>query len=209
VLQYVAPVCVVLIFFLQFFPWVGDYPGGVSVATQGAWGAAFGSPREVSSANVLTLFYLLLFLFGALPLTVFCIVLDFVPVKLPPHIKALLPWRWGIVSVVNLVVFLFLLLQLLVGFSLESFYANKFKTDVDLHLDARSSHVTGSDARQTGGEAKLLEEIQRGIAEQSVARTAWLAWVVILHLLAIGSAALVYWIGQRGDRSLPKIELQW
>src|SRR5205823_5545966 len=43
VLQYVAPVSVVLIFILQLFPWVGIYPGGVPVVTQGAWGAAFGS----------------------------------------------------------------------------------------------------------------------------------------------------------------------
>src|SRR5205085_9444543 len=42
VLRWVPAVALLLVFFLQFFPWVGLYPGGVPGVTQGAWGAAFG-----------------------------------------------------------------------------------------------------------------------------------------------------------------------
>src|SRR5205823_2069221 len=40
-LRWVVPICLLLIFILQFFPWVGIYPGGVPAVTQSAYGAAF------------------------------------------------------------------------------------------------------------------------------------------------------------------------
>src|SRR5262249_40371394 len=45
-LRWVPAGAVVLIFFLQFFPWVGVFPGGVPAAWQNAWQAAFGSYGE-------------------------------------------------------------------------------------------------------------------------------------------------------------------
>jgi hypothetical protein len=49
VLKWVVPAMLVLIFFLQFFPWIGVYVGNVPIATQGAWGAAVGATTEPDS----------------------------------------------------------------------------------------------------------------------------------------------------------------
>jgi hypothetical protein len=43
IMRYVPGACVFLIFILQFFNWVGIYPGGVAAVYQGAWGATVGS----------------------------------------------------------------------------------------------------------------------------------------------------------------------
>ena len=42
ILQWVTPAALLLVFILQFFPWIGVYAGSVPLTTQGAWGAAFG-----------------------------------------------------------------------------------------------------------------------------------------------------------------------
>ena len=43
VLPWLAVGALVLVFVLTFFPWVGFYPGGITVTYQNAWQAAFGS----------------------------------------------------------------------------------------------------------------------------------------------------------------------
>jgi hypothetical protein len=215
----VAPVCVVLIFILQFFPWVGVYPGGVPLATQGAWGAAFAivtpegdteaalretSPRFVTTealvqkttANAAMIFYVLLFLLVCLPLTVFALVLEFVPVRLPPPVERYVPMRWAIVAVANGVVFLFLLLQLVAGFSLES-----------VVLDREAGESAAKAPRNTIEQRQA--DIARGLAASVLLRTVWLRLAVLLHLLAIAGASLVHCIRRRGDRPLPRLELLW
>ena len=124
-----------LVFVLTFFAWTGVYPGGVPDAWQNAWQAAFaGYSTDPDTASVvppfpkdaepgldfLLIFYVLL-LIPALLITIACLALQFVgPAKLPPALYPLLPWRWGVVAALNLVLFLFLLLQLVFGFSLEN-----------------------------------------------------------------------------------------
>lgn len=43
ILPWVAPLSLVAIFVLMFFPWVGMYPRGIGVVTQTGWGTAFNS----------------------------------------------------------------------------------------------------------------------------------------------------------------------
>ena len=148
VLQYVAPAAVLLVFVLSFFAWTGVYPGGVADVTQNMWQAAFGGysvdtdigdpfatkeeergifakmPEDVKPAapglNILLLFYLLLFIVTLL-ITAACLALVFVPASAPPPaLHPLLPWRWGLVAVLNLILLLFLVLQMVFGFSLEN-----------------------------------------------------------------------------------------
>lgn len=211
VLQYVAPVSVVLIFFLQFFNWVGIYPGGVPAVTQGAWGTAFGhysvdpdldtgarfgkEDKEQPGANVLMIFYVLLFLVN-LVLTVGVLALTFVPVKLPPQVQQFWPWRWCIVAAANAVVFLFLALQLIVGFSLENVYTQRLEEQIKPR-----ANPTTKEQKET--------EVARGMALSNLHRTLWLRLVVVLHLLAIAASSLVYCLHQRGSRPLPKVELVW
>lgn len=213
VLPWIAPVCLLLVFFLQFFDWVGLYPGGVPAATQNAWQAAFGSitkdgdlPQKAlqgekgsPGASVLTIFYLLPLFFLVLAVTVASVVIDMIPLKLPPVVEKLLPWRWGIVAAVNLILFLFLGLQVLLGFSLDSHY----KEWLDKSMKRNTEEPLPTQ--------KMKErEVARGEALEKLRHTFALRLVVLLHLVATVCAALLFWMHQRGThRPLPKLELRW
>ncbi len=211
-LPWVAPVCLVLVFFLLFFNWVGLYPGGVPAATQNAWQAGFAGlsldgdmadlvpalkeDKYKPGASVLTIFYLLLF-FPVLLVTIASIAIDFVKLKLPPVVEKLLPWRWGIVAAANLILFLFLALQLLLGFSLD----NRYGEWVDSQFDTKAVKKT---------DQQKLEAAHRGELMDVLSHTWALKMAILLHLLAIMYSALMFWVTQRGTtRPLPRMELRW
>jgi hypothetical protein len=211
-LMWIPSAAVVLIFILQFFPWVGVYPGGVHVESQGAWGAAFGKVTVDEDAgkdvpvkeddvgvSALTMVYILLFVILALPVTIAAIVFRFAPHLVPSGLRPMLRWTWGIVAAVNVLVFFFLFLQLLVGFSIES----KYKEEVASNkLDKGLKDAKGSEKRQLEGTRNILLE--------TLHRTAWLKLAVVLHLLAITCALLLFWVDRRGPgRPLPRLQLQY
>jgi len=233
VLQYVAPVALFLVFVLMFFPWVGVYPGGVADAWQYGWQAPFGgysldsdvaedSPpfpkytekgAEKTTApgyNVLLIFYLLVFI-PTLLIALGCLALAFLPPhKLPPVAHPLLPWRWGIVAGLNLILLLFLVLQLVLGFSL----VNNVLAGTDSEIAARSEKRDA--ARAEKGEAGIAptkqvrqDAIMRGLTRQSLQRTIWLDLVVFLHLVALAGAGLMFWINRRGSRPAPRVDTLW
>jgi hypothetical protein len=211
VLPWIAPVCLILVFFFQFGDWVGIYPGDVPQVWGNAWRAAFGKYAEDPDlrdesmqiknkvgVSVLTIFYLLLF-FPVLVLTIASVVIGLIPVKLPPQVEKLLPWRWGLVAGVNLILFFFLGLQLALGFTLESQY--KDWVDKKIKEDAKENPNT---------QEQKKENVMRGIAKEALRYTLWLRSTVFLHLLAIISAALMFWVAQRGThRPEPKLQLMW
>jgi hypothetical protein len=213
VLPWITPACLLLVFVLLFFSWVGIYPGGVPAVTQNAWQAAFGpysqdgdmlkeyikfpdEDKYKPGVSVLTIFYLLLF-FPTLFVTVASVAIGMVPLKLPPGVEKLLPWRWGIVAAANLILFLFLALQLLLGFSLDNRYAEW----VDKQVESKGTKTT---------QQQKEDAAKRGEGMDRLHHTFALRLTVFLHLLAIASAALMFWISQRGThRPLPKLELRW
>jgi hypothetical protein len=236
VLKWVPPIAVLLIFVLQFLPWVGVYPGGVPAITQNAWQAGFSgatvdndmkdlypviseedvkksseSRSEKSSrshvevptkpgVSVLTLFYLLPFFLVTLIVTLAVGVLPFIKTPLPPQVGQLLPWRWVIVAGLNALLLLFLGLQLLLNFDVES------KADAWIHNQPQAN----KDVSKLG----TLEVKQRdafiGERETWIQRTIWLRLAVLLHILATAAAAIVYGIEKRGpSKPLPRLELMW
>jgi hypothetical protein len=212
VLHWVAPVCLILVFFLLFFNWLGLYPGGVPAATQSAWQAAFGfftldgdmadlvpvfkEDKYKPGASVLTIFYLLLF-FPVLLVTIASIAIDFVKLKLPPAVEKLIPWRWGIVAAGNLIVFLFLALQLLLGFSLDTRYGEW----VDSQFDTQAVKKTDQQKVEAARRGELMNVLYHARA---------LRLAILLHLLAVLCSALMFWVTQRGTtRPLPQMELRW
>ncbi len=219
VLRWVPAVSLLLVFVLQFFSWVGLYPGGVPGVTQNAWQAAFGfytedgdmepvlpsmqnkdKPDEssVPGVSVLTIFYLLLF-FPVLVVTVAVLVhdLNLLRVKLPPQVDKVLPWRWGIVGAANLVLFFFLALQLLFGFSLDS----RYSAWVDRQMQSKEAKTT---------QGQKLAEAARGGMLEVLTHTVWLKLAIVLHILAIICAVLMYLLLQRSEsRPLPRMELLW
>jgi hypothetical protein len=219
VLQWIAPAGVVLIFLLFFFTWVGVYPGNVkSAVTQMGWGAAFGlvsvdtgmekhykRPADAKpitevgpGPSVLAIFYVLFFLIVVLPLTVGSILLNYMQVKLPPGIEALLPWRWGIVSAVNIVAFLFLILQVGLGFSLE----NDYRSNVE-KWDYKKEY-------QQFADDSLRIAIEKGKDLQAASTTLVLRFVLFLQIVVILAALLMYWMERRGpNKAPPGLELRW
>jgi hypothetical protein len=213
-LPWIAPVCLLVVFFLQFFDWDGLYPGGEPAVTGNAWRTAFGAytvdgdlktlvhfdedDKLKPGVSILTIFYLLLF-FPTLAVTVASVVIAMVSIKqLPPWVNDLLPWRWGIVAAANLLVFLFLALQLLVGFSLDS----RYRDWVDNQTKRTESNPTTQERKEA--------DAKRGELLDRLRHTSWLRLVVLLHLTAIVSSALMFWIDRRGSlRPLPRWELHW
>jgi hypothetical protein len=220
VMPYVAPVCLVLVFLLTFFSWVGVYPGGQSMVTVNAWGAAFGGgtsdldmqetaligkalkdvkpgANPFAGASVLAIFYLFLLILVVLPVTLASVVLDHLRVKLPPGIQLAMPWRWGIVAAANLVLYLFLLMQLALGFQMQSNYRAWVENNVG-NPDAKTTpQVKVSDA-------------ERGMALEACRWAVALRMTCILHLFAVVAAVLMYWLDRRGpERPLPNLELRW
>jgi hypothetical protein len=211
VLPWIAPACLLLVFFLQFFNWVGLYPGGVPAVTQNAWQAAFGlysedgdlkqpSTQDKESkpgVSVLTIFYLLLF-FPALAVTVVSAIITMIPIKIPPAVEAILPWRWGIVAAVNVILFFFLFLQVWLGFSLDSRYSKWVENQVK--RDSKETPTT---------QQRKMDDVVSGQMLSVLEHTFAMRLTVFLHLVAVICAVLMFWISQRTHRPLPKLELMW
>jgi hypothetical protein len=217
ILQWVPAAAVVLVFFLQFFSWLGYYPGEVACDTQSAYGAAFGylsyedaelknespfrndaAPAAAPRVSFFTLFYWLLFI-PTLVITVGVAVLPFVQVKLPPAVENLLPWRWGIIALLNVVLFFFLILQLLLNFSFET----QVKEWVDKKMEANKAEM---EKKKVSKNSKEIE-VERGRLLEPLQRKWPLTLTVLLHLLALATAGFVYWMGKQEGRPMPKLEL--
>jgi hypothetical protein len=120
-------------------------------------------------------------------------------VQIPPAVQQLIPMRWGIVTGLNGLLLLFLLLQLVFGFPLESKAAG-----------IAAANKKWEVAATTPTTERLEKLADRGIFLDQVKRTWALVLVFILHILAILAAALVFWVEKRGPSyPLPKIELAW
>jgi hypothetical protein len=224
-LQYVAPVALLLVFVLTFFPWVGVYPGGVADAWQNMWQSAFGGysidPDVVVASppfpkytekdaerttepgyNVLLIFYFLV-LIPTVLIALGCLALRFMPpAKLPPAAHPILPWRWGMVAGLNLILLLFLVLQLVLGFSLVNNVLAATNSQIAARAEKREAGVT------TTQQARL-DDIDRGLARQKLRKTIWLDLVVVLHLLALAGAGLMFCINRRGVRPAPRVDTLW
>jgi hypothetical protein len=230
ILQWVTPAALLLVFILQFFPWIGVYAGSVPLTTQGAWGAAFGSfsrpkktlgdeffsalrrtDEELATRNkskddsdkvrdprpgvsLLLLFYVLFFI-PSLLITVAVAILPFLKIPFPPQVQQIMPWRWAIVAGLNAVLLLFLGLQILLNFGLESSVSAYVNSDESIKKDNPDDEVI--EARTT----RMTGMVQR---------TIWLKIVFLLHVLATAAAALVFWVEKRGPaQPPPALELKW
>jgi len=219
VLPWIAVGALVIVFILMFFPWVGYYPGGVGVATQNAWQAAFGScsfdpdlekmpPLSISNekgkedriqpgASVLLIFFVLIFLL-ALVAVLGAAALGILPGPLPPRVEQLRPWRWAIVSGITLLAFLLFAFQLVGGFNL----ANALRDRVEKQGAANVNAAT------TATEKKEME-VKTALHASAVRTTCSLRTSFWLMLLAVVCAALTYSLSRRTSRPLPRMELLW
>jgi hypothetical protein len=218
VLQWVAPIGVVLIFVLQFFPWVDFAPDGVSVFTQNTWQIAFNGGsllddefkettkvlQEKAGVNVLTIFYLLAFI-PTLLLTVASVVQTVAPMKLPPGVTKLAEWRWGLATAVHFLTLLFLVLQAFIGFSFESSYEEKVTKEFK-EAEEKLRDIKGEKEKKAAHRAAVAE---RNHAQSAMHRTFWFYLTIDLHMIALASTFIVFWSGQHPGRPSPRLSLEW
>jgi hypothetical protein len=217
VLPWIAPVCLVLVFILLWFTWVKVSPGPDPLAWSSGAGAIFGTGsadpdleataligsaiKEAPTVNpfarvsVLGIFYFLLLLLVGLPVTIASVVLDRVHVKLPPGIQNAMPWRWGIVAAANVILLLLLILQLVVGFGMESAYTDWVEKNVR------------PESAKTTPEIKV-RDADRGMAKSALHYGFALELVVLLQVVAVIGSASMFWLDRRGpNRPLPRLDV--
>ena len=97
--------------------------------------------------------------------------------------------------------FLFLLIQLLVGFSMEKQALEELEKRLKSKTELKKS--TPAEEKQA--------EIKFGVAKSvlGLSRTIWLRLAFLLLLLVVICSVLVIWISRRGHRPYPKLEFAW
>jgi hypothetical protein len=222
-----------LVFVLFWFPWVGLYPDGIGVYTQGPVGSAWGgeaspdikdwgtyvtkfssvdnkqtvsdfllkkdakepSLGELKGNVFMGLFVFFLFWLAFL-VVVAAAVWPLVQIRLPPAVEQLRPWRWALAAGLSLAALFFLVMQLIVGFSLEHTVTERADTEVKKLF------------KSEGEQIQHLALAER-VAAVNPQRTFALRLAFWLSLLATIAAALQFWLDYRGQRPLPQLELRW
>ena len=231
VVQWIAPVCLVLVVIIAlFFSWNGAYPGGHGAYTQGAFKSLFGminidsvgekvlkmNPSKPAEgqirledevhSNWLMLLYLPL-LFGAAALAVASTLLPRLPVSIPPNVQPLLPWRHLIVAGLAVLLTLLLAVQASRGFGLERALNNRAAAiaakEMPADIPADTDRPTADEAKR----AEIAEAMYRG--KYGIRQTAALDLVFILQVIAALAAAGTFLTNRVSDRRLSRLELSW
>jgi hypothetical protein len=227
VIQWIVLGAMVLIFALSFFPWVGYGFGGVNLATQNAWGAAFGSysvdsrladeggpiPTDSESdkpgINLILIFYLIFFVVIAFLVVLAATLIGILPLALPPAIQNLLPLRWAVAGGFCLLGFLLLSLQLLFGFSFEHKLSASVNETIEkkdrMYREMRENlpEEKKSQIQFTDQEKTLF----RGQVWAGAFRAFPLTMTFWLHLIAAAGGVYLFWINLQKTQPIPKIEI--
>jgi hypothetical protein len=211
VVPWIAPACLLLVFVLLWFPWVGQYQASIPVNIQTGWGTMLGSstvhelwahsneytaPTDFSLMNGLMLLFFLALLL-ALPLSIAAAVLPMVQVSLPPQVEQFKHFRWALVAIVILGAFLLLTLQLVMHFSIETQVRDRIAKDFQGKLEGD---------QMTADKLKYAADITKaGLQRTSYLRLAW-----YLCVLAVLAALLQFWLDRRGPAAPPpRFDLRW
>jgi hypothetical protein len=204
-----------------FFTWVAYAPGGITLDSQNAWQATFGSwstdsdlkdespfkagadfKAEDPGFGVLMLFWLLFFFFTFF-LVIAVVALSFTHRFLPPKVQPYLRWRWALAALVSLLGFFVFFLQDAIGFNFErSIYAAINKKSSDALEDARKTVP----ADQLPHRTKLIN-MARGLHEQAVVRTFWYHCVWWFYFGAVIFLFITMLADLRSPRPSPRIDL--
>jgi hypothetical protein len=207
VVRWIAPVCIILIFFpLLFMPWVGVYAGNETVARQLGIGVAFGWVRthannfvpalETVSGTALALYFFLMFI-GFLLSIGFIFVVTASPslrASIPPWAYKLMPWRPMVLGGLAILAFLFLMPYLVISLPFEA----KVTENADKTYEA---------VKKAGEELKVSRT--ELLTTQPLQRRGWFTLTVLLNLLAIAAAVADFWLERRALKQLPRVLFEW
>jgi hypothetical protein len=214
VVKWLTPVCLVVIFVLLFFPWVGYYAGDKMLVRQSGWGLAFGSFTEFrakwlqqellltdnmpSMFAPLTLVYALLIALGFLAAVVL-VVVAFIPV---PAVEPYLPYRSLALGGLSILAFVFLLIQLVIGFPLE----RQVNRAADQTLETA---LKAAEKAKNPNLAETAAQIERGYKAAALERSEWLRMVFFLNLLAVVVSLTEFWLERRLGQPMPRVVFEW
>jgi hypothetical protein len=226
VVLWVAPMCFILLFILQFLPATGSFPGGYSAYTQSCFQAIWArysrdpvaekvtqqstrrpageeGPQPLSKQLVVysnwpCMFPYFLVVLAGLVLTLAPRALAAGVFHLPPAWERYWPWRSAILLALAVVALGLLLIQLAAGFGLENAVTTLVSKDYDVN------------AAQTPQDKDELE-IKQGmdLGRYNLRRTDWLSFNLFVNVVVILGILGELWLERRGTRPMPRIELQW
>lgn len=207
--QWIAPAAMVLVLILSFFSWVGAYAGNIAIISQSGWSAAFGgstadadlvkifteSEKWSPGVNGLLIVYIIL-LIPTVVVTLAAAALPAFERQVPANLRHFIPLRWGIAGLLLTITFLMLCFQLLVGFSLEQ----RWQIEAEKKIKAPA---------EASEKDKKVTEAMQAASIAMAHGTCALTCVFWLHLIAVISAGLTFWLGRRPNRPFPRFELHW
>jgi hypothetical protein len=176
-----APGALAAVFILMFFTWVRSASADFY---QIGWGTGVGE-----NWSFLGLLYTLFFL-GSLALALVTRFVAKLPPTVPPWAKQLWPWRSAITAGGVALALMFLTLQILLGFGIES-------------------HATASAAAATPAAAIAQYASFGELAKLTLHRTGWLELVFLCFLVALAGAGLDFFLGTRKDKPTPRVDICW
>jgi hypothetical protein len=221
--QFVPVVLLFFVFVLTFFTWVAFAPGNVTIDSQNAWQATFGSwstdpdlkswsafSTKFKAAEpgfgVVMLFWFLVYFLTFL-LAIAAVALSFTHRFLPPKVQPFLRWRWALVALVGLLGFFFLLLQDAIGFNLEQSVHSAIRKEFDKRDEARNSE----DFKKLPAEQQATQikenNIERGISEQAVVQRSAYRSVWWLYFWSVAFLFITMLADLRSPRPSPRIDL--
>ena len=165
--------------------------------------------KNEPSASPLMIFYLLIFLL-ALLFSIAVAALPFVQIKLPPVVANLLPWKWGILALLNGVLLLFLGLQILLNFGIESSVKEWARIEAENSIRRKLTDGKSKTVDNFTTQERKTYEVSKGEKFAWLDRTIWLKLAFFLHILATVAAALMYWMEKSGRNQVQfEAGLKW
>jgi hypothetical protein len=222
---WIAPISLIAIFILMFFPWVGMFPRGIGVVTQSGWGVAFNSVSvnekwksyatkeerwkdtygdektikdlQDPGISVVMIFFVLVLIPAMLAgLASVLIGMRLLPFEVPGGLAPFWAMRSLFIGGLSLAMLIFFFIGIAMGFPLEQTAAK----NVDRMVDA---------AKATAGTAERNDpdrwEIETGIRLGGFAlrTTPWLMLALIFNILAVVGAGLEFQHTRKAAQAAP------
>ena len=233
VLQFVPPVALFFVFILQFFTWVGVYPGGYAAATQFAWQVVWGGASE--DPNLKKVFHfttdaelteankdvkdekdklkdnrpgwgLLMLLYLPCFFLVFALTVACAALGLIPLQlpPAVSPFLPWRWGIA-------FLLNLFVSFILALQLLAGFPLESSMKAVGEAEAAKKVPAAKRDAVEEMQFKVIVGAFTKMVERTTWLYLAFFLHLLVVVVTLLLFWLSQRErfNKPLPALELRW
>ena len=220
VVAWIPAVALTAILLLTLTPWVGVYPGGTAVYTQGAWRSITGRPtrnfqnedlmlKELPAPSVydrtvsdwlIMLPYIVALLLAIVLAWAERLEKSGASTRLPKLLPALWPFRHLVIAGLVGAALLLLSLEATRGFGLER----------AMHAAVTDKFDTQRKDAKTPGEHHRIDYLEgKELAGFGLERTGWFCLVLSLHVLAVLAMLGRVGLERRGNKPPPRIVLQY